>query len=65
MLYTGCPGFQQRLGKGPHFCLNPCSGQSRLDDVEGCVHIGGREALAMKSAPQRLKTVLVSLRLGG
>ena len=64
MLYAGRARFQKRLGKCSYFCFNPSSGEGRLDDVEGCVHIGGRGALAMKSAPQRLKTVLVSLRLG-
>ena len=64
MLYTGCPGFQQRLGKGPHFCLNPCSGQSRLDDANTGVHRDAMGLLSMKSTPKRLRTVVPSLRLG-
>ena len=64
MLYTSRAGFQQRLGKGPYFCLNPSSGQGRLDDVDTCVHRGGMGALTMKSTPKRLRTVVPSLRLG-
>tara|TARA_Y100000588_G_C13971336_1_gene803107 strand:- start:647 stop:844 length:198 start_codon:yes stop_codon:yes gene_type:complete len=64
MLYTSRAGFQQRLGKSPHFRFNPSAGQRRLDDVDTSVHSHRMGLLAMKSTPKRLKTVFPSLRLG-
>ena len=64
MLDTSGTGFQHQLCESANLGFNPSARQGRLDDAYTGVHGDGTGVLAMKSTPQRLKTVLTSLRLG-
>ena len=64
MLDTSGTYLQHGLGESTNLSFYPGARQGRLDEVYTGVHEDGMGLLAMKSTPQRLKTVLTSLRLG-